>query len=200
MKLLYFSSHLCFCMQTHTRYLLFISFLCLCHLVSIQEPFSTQLSRVFWEIITDFTVNWFVVVLQNKLTDWQAWNRSQIFIYYLPLFSENVNILHLHYTQWLFLLLFYLQLFCDSYICVYVEAQRCISLHDRALHHAMFVILIIFDLLSTTESKTMCSASNHNILDLRKRQKTLQCRFWDCESGSDNAERQSSAKTSSKYV
>lgn len=110
MKLLYFSSHLCFCMQTHTRYLLFISFLCLCHLVSIQEPFSTQLLRVFWEIITEYMVNWFVVVLQNKLTDWQAWNRSQIFIYHLLLFSENdyfgcffifsYSVIHLFACMW----------------------------------------------------------------------------------------------------
>lgn len=40
---------------------------------------------------------------------------------------------------------------------------------------AMIVVLIIFDLLSPTESKTMCSASNHSIFDLKdKLEKTMQ--------------------------
>jgi len=73
-----------------------------------------------------------------------------------------------------------------STICIlsYSVMHMCIWSCKDVLHcmttlcpsnSAMIVILIIFDLLSPTESKTMCSASNHSIFDLKdKLEKTMQ--------------------------
>ncbi len=67
----------------HTRAIFFFSFLCLCHLVSIQEPFSTQLSRVFWEII--LISQWIDLLLCFKI-NWQI-DKHEIEARYLYIFT-----------------------------------------------------------------------------------------------------------------
>lgn len=169
-------------MQTHTCYLFF-------YFLSMSLPPGVHPRAIFHTAVDGIlrNRNWFHGKLISSCAS--TWNDRMtsmklkemyyiIHLYNFTLFSVSVK---------LYIVIFHINAFTAStasifdYSVLFEYTLRCKGVFHCmtelcTANSAMPVILIIFDLLSPTESKTMCSASNHTLFDLRdKLEKTQQC-------------------------